>query len=164
MDLPITVSPMEMHDIGKVAALEQVSFREPWPAESFITELNTNRLARYLVARLGEKVIGYIGCWIIIDEVHLTTLAVAKEYQRRGIATLLLKALFDTVMPHQPRSFTLEVRPSNRAARQFYEKHGFAVCGRRLHYYSDEDALIMTKPLRGGKRRNKREGGARGGN
>ncbi len=164
MDLPITVSPMDTKDIREVSALEQASFRDPWPPESFLTELQTNRLARYLVAHLDDKVIGYIGCWIIIDEVHITTLAVAEEYQRRGIATLLLKAMIDEVTLHKPHSFTLEVRPSNKAARRFYEKHGFAVCGRRLHYYSDEDALIMTKPLRDRERKRKKEGGTRGEN
>ncbi|HED24031.1 MAG TPA: GNAT family N-acetyltransferase [Firmicutes bacterium] len=99
---------------------------------------------------------------MIIDEVHITTLAVAEPYRRRGIATRLLQALIQGVGSHRPRSFTLEVRPSNTAARRFYEKQGFAVCGRRLHYYSDEDALIMTRPAWGGNRR-KGEGGTRRG-
>ncbi|OPL11782.1 MAG: hypothetical protein AVO34_07925 [Firmicutes bacterium ML8_F2] len=161
MDLPITISPMDTGDIREVSAIEQITFREPWPAESFLTELQTNRLAHYLVARLNDRVIAYIGSWIIIDEVHITTLAVAEDYRYRGIATRLLQALIEEVSSQQPRSYTLEVRPSNTAARRFYEKHGFTVCGRRLHYYSDEDALIMTRLPWGGEKRRKREGGTR---
>lgn len=147
IDLPasLTIEPMSEADIEAVAAIEGASFSDPWPLESFRTELLYNRLAAYYTARIGNTVIAYIGAWIILDEVHITTLAVDKRYRRSGVASHLLERLFSEVQSSGVRYLTLEVRPSNLAARSFYEKYGFVVLGRRKRYYIDEDALIMTR-------------------
>ena len=132
-------------DLEAVAAIEQASFYDPWSLQSFQTELEQNTLAVYYVARSEDTVIAYIGAWIIIDEVHITTLAVTETYRRRGIASRLIKALVEKARQSGAQCLTLEVRPSNTTARSFYEKLGFAEFGRRKRYYSNEDALIMTK-------------------
>ena len=136
---------MNEKDIAAVAAIEQDSFSDPWPLEAFRGELQNNRLASYYVARHRAKVVAYIGAWQILDEVHITTLAVEESYRRHGIASKLLKMLLDKVRAGGARYITLEVRPSNTEARRFYEKWGFTALGRRKRYYSDEDALIMTR-------------------
>lgn len=141
----VLIEPMAEKDLPAVAAIEKASFRDPWSEQSFQTELQYNRLATYLVARSGERVVAYIGAWLVLDEVHITTLAVDEAYRRRGIAALLLDNLTATALGRGARCMTLEVRPSNRAARSFYEKCGFRVYGQRKHYYPDEDALIMTR-------------------
>ena len=141
----LIVEPMSEDDIEVVAAIEGSSFSDPWPIESFRTELIYNQLAYYYVGRYNKDIIAYIGAWIILDEVHITTLAVEKKYRRQGIASLLLETLFSRVQKLGARCLTLEVRPSNKAARRFYEKYGFKIYGRRKQYYVDEDALIMTK-------------------
>ncbi len=145
MALPILIEPMTEQDLTEVAAIEKDSFRDPWSLHSFQTEIETNSLALYLVARLDDHIIGYIGAWIVLNEVHITTLAVCHNYRRRGIASRLIGALAEITGPRGASCLTLEVRPSNTAALRFYEKLGFAVLGRRRNYYSDEDALIMTK-------------------
>jgi len=145
MNQPEIIEPMTEEDLETVAAIEESSFRDPWPLQSFQTELRHNRHAVYYVVRAEGRVIAYIGAWIIIDEVHITTLAVAEPYRRRGIATLLVKALVEKARQRGAHCLTLEVRPSNTNARCFYEKLGFKVLGRRKRYYCDEDALIMTK-------------------
>lgn len=142
---PIIIEPMVEADIYAVAAIELESFKDPWPLESFRTELLYNQLASYYVARINGVVVAYIGAWSILDEVHITTLAVEKKYRRQGIASLLLETLLVSMHKQGARYLTLEVRPSNRAARNFYEKYGFKVYGHRKKYYVDEDALIMTK-------------------
>ncbi|MDW7738841.1 MAG: ribosomal protein S18-alanine N-acetyltransferase [Bacillota bacterium] len=146
-DLNVAIVPMLVDDVEAVAALEQASFEDPWPLQSFRTELELNRLANYLVARHEDRIIGYIGAWVIIDEVHITTLAVGEEYRRHGIATRLVRALLDRTCKYDVNAITLEVRPSNKSAIAFYEKLGFRVRGRRKNYYTDEDALIMTKDI-----------------
>jgi len=145
MNQPEIIEPMTEEDLEAVAAIEASSFRDPWPLQSFQTELRHNRHAVYYVIRADGLVIAYIGAWIIIDEVHITTLAVADPYRRRGIATRLIKALLEKARQKGALCLTLEVRPSNTNARCFYEKLGFKVLGRRKRYYCDEDALIMTK-------------------
>ena len=141
------IEPMTETDLEAVAAIEQASFQDPWPLKSFCNELQNNRLAVYFVARSEDLVIAYIGAWIIIDEGHITTMAVAEPYRRRGIAGRLINALIEKAQQRGAHCLTLEVRPSNTAARCFYEKLGFAILGRRKRYYKNEDALIMTKEI-----------------
>ncbi len=145
MDYNLVIKPMAEEHLVAVAAIEKNSFQEPWSLDSFQAEIETNRLAIYLVACLEKKVIGYIGAWIIINEVHITTLAVHSERRRQGVASRLIGALMEITGPRGASCLTLEVRPSNSSAISFYEKCGFQVLGCRKHYYVDEDALIMTK-------------------
>lgn len=141
------VEPMTEADLEAVAAIEQASFQDPWPLQSFCNELQNNRLAIYFVARSEDLVIAYIGAWIIIDEAHITTMAVVESYRRRGIANRLINALIEKTQQSGAHCLTLEVRPSNTAACCFYEKLGFITLGRRKRYYRNEDALIMTKEI-----------------
>ena len=141
------IEDMTIEDIEAVAAIEQASFSDPWPARYFLTELSSNKLALYQVIRCHGRVIAYIGTWLIFEEVHITTLAVEQSFHRQGLATRLLEALFQKVLPLGAEAITLEVRPSNTAARTFYKKLGFKECGYRKKYYLNEDAIIMTKQL-----------------
>jgi ribosomal-protein-alanine N-acetyltransferase len=144
------VEPMTIGDLDAVQEIERRSFRTPWPAHAYRTELETNRLATYLVARLDGRVVGYGGMWVMVDEAHITTFAVDLDVRRRGIGERLLLALLDVAVARNAHEATLEVRLSNLAARRLYEKYGFRPVGLRPRYYSDdnEDALIMTtEPL-----------------
>lgn len=138
-----TIEPMTLADIEAVAKIEQDSFEQPWSPQSFRSELLRNDMAHYLVARVEERVVGYGGLWVIFDEAHLTTLAVAEPYRRRGIGAALLQALMKRSAELGARRISLEVRPSNHAARSLYEKFGFTVKGVRKHYYFNEDGLVM---------------------
>ncbi len=144
MDPTLTIELMNEHNLASVFEIEQESFKDPWSLQSFRSELELNRMAIYLVARLDGRVVGYIGSWLVLDEGHITTLAVESDYRRCGIGGCLVRTLIKRVIPHGARRMTLEVRPSNRGARKFYSNLGFEVHGRRKSYYSDEDALIMT--------------------
>ena len=144
MNLPITIEPMTEKDLLAVSAIEEASFDPPWPLNSFRTDLQYNRLAFYRVAHFEDRLVGYIGAWLVLDEVHITTLAVDQEFRQKGIASALIQLLIDEAVNRGALSMTLEVRPSNKAARAFYKKWGFTIRGRRKRYYPDEDALIMT--------------------
>jgi ribosomal-protein-alanine N-acetyltransferase len=142
----LRVGPMAVGDLDAVQDIERRSFRTPWPAHAYRTELQTNRLAQYLVARLDGRVVGYGGMWVMVDEAHITTFAVDPDWRRQGIGERLLLALLDLAGGRNAREATLEVRLSNLPARRLYEKYGFRPVGLRPRYYSDdnEDALIMT--------------------
>ena len=145
-----TIEPMGVADLDAVQEIERRSFRTPWPAHAYRTELETNRLASYLVARIQGRVVGYGGMWLMVDEAHITTFAVDPDFRRRRIGERLLLALLDLAVGRNAREATLEVRLSNLAARRLYEKYGFRPVGLRPRYYSDdnEDALILTtEPL-----------------
>jgi [ribosomal protein S18]-alanine N-acetyltransferase len=142
----LTVQPMAAADIPAVHAIESASFPTPWPPYAFRQELETNRMARYLVVRAGERVIAYAGIWLMVDEAHVTTFAVLPAYRRRGVGGLLLSELMALSADIGAAVVTLEVRLGNAAARQLYQRFGFRPVGVRPRYYSDngEDALIMT--------------------
>jgi ribosomal-protein-alanine N-acetyltransferase len=137
---------MRLDDLPAVHAIEQASFTAPWPPHAYRSELESNRLAQYLVARVGDTVAAYGGMWLMVDEAHITTFAVHPAWRRQRIGERLLLAFLDVAVDQGAHEATLEVRLSNLAARKLYEKYGFRPVGLRPRYYSDdhEDALIMT--------------------
>lgn len=145
---PVAIGPMTLGDVEAAHEIERLSFRTPWPAYAFEQELRGNRLARYLVARAGDAVVGFGGLWLMVDDAHVTTISVHPDWRRRGIGRQLLLALIDLATRIRARRMTLEVRASNEAAQALYRAFGFEVVGRRPGYYSDdgEDALVMTTP------------------
>jgi [ribosomal protein S18]-alanine N-acetyltransferase len=142
----LIIRPMIADDLAAVQAIERASFTTPWPPHAYRQELETNRLAHYLTAMIGETLVGYGGIWLMVDEAHITTFAIHPAWRRRRIGERLLLALLDLALDARAREATLEVRISNLAARRLYEKYGFRPVGIRPRYYSDngEDALIMT--------------------
>ncbi len=148
--IAIVVDRMTIDDIPAVRAIEHDSFSTPWPPHAYRTELETNRMAHYIVARNGDEVVGFAGMWLMVDEAHITTFAVRRDWRRQRIGERLLLALLDLARARGAHEATLEVRPSNTPAMRLYDKYGFRTVGVRPRYYSDnnEDALIMTtEPL-----------------
>ncbi len=146
----LLIRPMRVADLTAVQLIESASFVTPWPSQAYRQELETNRLAMYLVALMGDTIVAYGGIWLMVDEAHITTFAVHPDYRRRRIGERLLLALLDLARDRSAREATLEVRLSNLPARRLYEKYGFRPVGIRPRYYTDnnEDALIMTtEPL-----------------
>jgi len=144
----VVVEAMRLDDVAAVHEIERLSFSTPWPAYAFEQELRGNRLARYVVARAGERVVGFAGVWLMVDEAHITTFGVHPEWRRQGIGRQLLLSLIDLGVALHARRMTLEVRVSNDPAQALYRSFGFEVVGRRPRYYTDdgEDALVMTTP------------------
>jgi len=142
---PVEIADMTLSDVDAVQAVEQASFPVPWPANAFRHELTQNRNARYVVARSGERIVGYGGLWLMVDEAHITTFAVHPDNRRQRIGERLLQRLFEVAAAMSAEWLTLEVRASNLGAQRLYEKYGFRRAGVRRRYYSDnnEDALIM---------------------
>ena len=146
--MSVVIRRAEPRDAADMAALDKLCFASPWSLASFEQELNGNKLALYIAAEdEDEGLIGYAGLWAVVDEGHITNIAVHPDYRNRGLGTLLLGRLIAVseaggVVPH-----TLEVRPSNTAALALYRKFGFQEEGRRKGYYEDngEDALILWR-------------------
>ncbi len=141
------VRTMTVEDLDAVMIVEQDSFPTPWSRSAFEDELAQNRLARYLVALDGDAVVGYAGTWLVINEAHVTNVAVRGNRRQEGIGRLLMEALMDMARDEGMESMTLEVRVSNEAARALYHQLGFVSAGIRKNYYSEtkEDALILWR-------------------
>jgi ribosomal-protein-alanine N-acetyltransferase len=148
---PVVIEDMTLADVDPVQEVERASFPVPWPANAFRHELTQNKNARYIVAREDDRVVGYAGLWLSLDEAHITTFAVHPDRRRRKVGERMLIRLFDLATELSAEWLTLEVRASNVGAQRLYEKYGFRPAGIRRRYYSDnnEDAIIMwTERLR----------------
>lgn len=142
--------PMQVGDIPGVQNVERQCFTVPWSRGIFLNELTRNDNAYYVVAQLGDEIVGYAGVWIILDEGHVTNIAVHPKYQRRGIGRQLMETITAYAAARGAVRMTLEVRVSNLVAQELYKKIGYRICGVRKGYYQDtkEDAYIMWKDLR----------------
>ncbi len=159
----LAVEPMRVADIPEVLRIERASFPTPWSEVGYRRELTRNEFAHYFVLRLYPKrsrkrrgwpplltrqpgeIIGYTGYWLIADEAHITTLAVAPAWRRHGLGEWLLVHLLRDAIRRGASVATLEVRVSNRAAQRLYWKYHFERVGMRRRYYADgEDAILMT--------------------
>ncbi len=142
----VKISPMQKEDIDGIIEIEEASYGEHhWSKDSFYSELSNN-LARYFCAFNEEnKLVGYAGSWLVLDEAHITNIAVAPEHRGKKIGEALLKAVFDECYKNMVKYLTLEVRVSNIPAISLYEKYSFKSLGTRKGYYqnNNEDALIM---------------------
>jgi ribosomal-protein-alanine N-acetyltransferase len=127
--------------------MDILCFSAPWSEESFEKEIRENRLAFYIVAEINGIMVGYAGLWCIVDEGHITNVAVHPDFRRRGIGEALVSVLLDHTVRNGILSHTLEVRASNEAAITLYSKFGFQPAGFRKNYYEDngEDAIIMWR-------------------
>lgn len=140
-----TIQPMTAADIAAVTRIERASFTTVWPSDAFHNELSTNKLAHYFVGRYDDRVVAYGGIWVILEDSHITTLAVDPEYRGRRFGEVLLLRLIDEAIERGAAWITLEVRESNVVAQRLYRKYGFTTVTMRSGYYSDdnESALIM---------------------
>jgi ribosomal-protein-alanine N-acetyltransferase len=140
---------MTLEDIDTIVQIEHESFTSPWSQEAFRTELTQNHFARYMVMERNETILGYGGMWLIVDEAHITNIAVREPYRGQGLGERLLRELMRTAAWLGAKRITLEVRVSNDTAQSLYRKLGFYESGLRPGYYSDnrEDALIMWAEL-----------------
>ena len=140
------IRKMTIDDIEQVIAIDRVSFSLPWPERSFRFDLTDNPASRCWVAEIDGKVVGIIVAWLIVDEVHVATIATHPDFRRRGVAKKLLAHTLQHLKEEGAQSSFLEVRASNVAAQEMYRKFGYEESGVRPRYYkdNDEDALLMT--------------------
>jgi ribosomal-protein-alanine N-acetyltransferase len=144
MAAKLTVEPMTEADVGAVVRIEAASNPSPWSEGSFRGELS-NRQAHYLVAKLSGKVVAYCGCWDVIDEAHITNVAVDPEHRGEGIGRRLMVETLRAARDRGITCSTLEVRASNAIAIKLYEDLGYVRSAVRTRYYSpgSEDAVVM---------------------
>ncbi|WP_331712016.1 ribosomal protein S18-alanine N-acetyltransferase [Bacillus sp. SJS] len=147
----LKIRGMKVEDIESVYEIETKSFKSPWNKESFYNEVAHNLFATYLVAENEQRVIGYCGIWLIVDEAQITNIAILPEYRGNGYGELLLRKAMKEAKKRGAKQLSLEVRVSNYPAQSLYKKLGFQPGGIRKQYYTDnlEDALVMWVMLNG---------------
>lgn len=149
--MPLAIELLKQADLDEVLFIERASFTNPWSRRAFLHELRENSTAQLWVARPepGGSVAGYLCLWFIVDEVHITNLAVDPRQRRQGVARALVATVLGRCRAEGAGRAILEVRPSNHEAQRLYESFGFRTVGRRKGYYFDngEDALVMEVDL-----------------
>ena len=153
-DSRVVLRPMTLADLPQVEALDRECFPTPWPKDAFRYELTRNPHAICWVAEVetqeGNKVIvGDMVVWLVVDEAHVSTLAVSPNYRKKHIAQRLMAKMLQLCKAKGAALAMLEVRKSNLAGQKLYTKFGFLVVGSRKGYYQDtkEDAILMTLPV-----------------
>jgi len=144
-DLEVTISPMRRRHLRWVLRIEQQVYPRPWSLGLFMSELGYRGSRVYVVARVGNAVVGYGGVMLVTDDGHVTTLAVDPAWHRHQLGTRLLHTLATAAIARGAKNLTLEVRASNQGAQALYRAFGFAPAGIRKDYYveTNEDAIIM---------------------
>ncbi len=140
------VRKMTAGDVPAVAQLDRMSFTLPWPERSFQFEVSSNPASRCYVAEADGQIVGAIVGWLLVDEMHIATIATHPDFRRQGIAQALLLHVLKLSAQEGAISSFLEVRESNESAQALYRKFGYEPTGRRARYYkdNDEDAILMT--------------------
>lgn len=148
--LEICIREMQFGDLHAVSEIDQLSFSAPWPKNSFRSELENPaslcRVAEALFAGGAKQIVGAMVTWIIVDEAHISTLAVHPAYRRQGIARRMMLDTLGICSRKGVLTATLEVRAGNIPAQNLYRGFGFHIVAVQSGYYSDnhEDAYIMT--------------------
>jgi len=158
------VEPMVVSDLGDVMIIERLSFSSPWSERAYRFEIEQNENSVMLVVRpafplslwdrirgragVRSPVLGYGGLWLLVDEAHISTIAVHPQWRSKGLGEMVMLSLLEQGIKRGMQRATLEVRVSNEAAQGLYRKLGFQSAGRQKRYYSDnnEDAFIMVTP------------------
>ncbi len=141
----ITVGLMTEDDVEAVHAIEVECFPTPWSKAAFYREVTENACARYVVIREDGVPIAYAGVWFVLDEGHITNIAVRGDRRGMGYGEMVTRAMIQLAADSGMNWMTLEVRRSNIAAQNLYHKIGFIDVGYRKRYYENsEDALVMA--------------------
>ncbi|MDO9302882.1 MAG: ribosomal protein S18-alanine N-acetyltransferase [Anaerolineales bacterium] len=140
------IRKMTLDDVEQVVALDRMSFSLPWPVSSFRYELTENLASRCWVAELDGCIAAMLVAWLIVDEIHIATIATHPDFRKQGIGEKLLSFTLQSAKDEGAITSFLEVREGNDAALMMYQKFGYVESGRRKGYYLDngEDAILMT--------------------
>jgi ribosomal-protein-alanine N-acetyltransferase len=120
---------MTLKDIDDVHRIEADSFSTPWSRGAFEDELTENKCARYLVAEFNGEIVAYAGAWMVLDECHITNIAVRRDKRGKGYGRLITKSLIQYATNLGASFATLEVRRSNLTAQSLYRSLGFFAGG-----------------------------------
>ncbi len=138
---------MLAEDLAAVRLIEAASFSNPWSDNTFRGEIQNTSISFPLVVveTASRKVVGYVIYWQIREDVQINNVAVHPDFRGRGVGEMALRAVLERVREAGASLVTLEVRVSNTAARNLYQKLGFKALGRRKNYYThpDEDAEVL---------------------
>lgn len=146
-NVELVLRPAEVKDVEAIAEIEKICFATPWSEDAVYKEITSNPIAHYIIGEIDGKVVGYVGFWQILDEGHITNVAVRPEFRGNHIGSALIAIMIEVGTSLGLTRYTLEVRSSNEPAKALYRNFNFKEAGLRKGYYEDngEDAVIMWR-------------------
>ena len=146
----VEITLMEVKDLEEIKDVLLTEFDDFWNYNIFKSELE-NPNSKYIIARIDNKIVGFAGIWKAVDDVHITNIVTKKHNRNCGIASKMIEKLLEIARHEEGiKEITLEVNANNIPAKKLYEKFGFSIVGLRRKYYNNiDDAIIMTKELKG---------------
>lgn len=153
--ISFSIRQMENRDLERVVEIDQSCFTLPWSLTSYQFEIRRSKISRCWVAEVNvdgnDLVVGMIVAWVVVDEMHIGTVAVDADYRRLGIASTFMETVHQQAKDEGLTKVFLEVRKGNLPAQSLYHKFGYEIAGVRKGYYADnhEDALLMEYRVEG---------------
>ncbi|TCT18951.1 [SSU ribosomal protein S18P]-alanine acetyltransferase [Melghiribacillus thermohalophilus] len=143
------IRSMTIHDLDEVMNIEHTCFSSPWDRSAFVNELVENPYAFYYVIENQDRIFGYCGLWIVLDQAQITNIAILPEFRGYKFGETLFSFALQKAREKEAKSLSLEVRISNAVAQRMYRKFGMKPVGIRKNYYQDnqEDAMVMWVKL-----------------
>ena len=142
---PWNIRLVQRRDVPDLLVIENAQFPEPWTKGMLLDEIQNVETRRYTVAEQKGTIVGYLGVMFVLDELHINTIGTLPGFERRGIASSLLKEMWPVAIERGVTKASLEVAVSNVGAQALYYRFGFAPVGVRKNYYEriKEDALVL---------------------
>ena len=143
------IEKMQLNDIKTILDIQKLSYNDGWKEKDYIYELKENNFALYLIIKLKEQIIGFIGTHLIFEQAQITQFTINKQYQNKTYGSILINYLHEYIKDNGIEVISLEVRVSNIKAINFYKKHKYNIVATRRNYYPDnnEDAYLMIRGL-----------------
>ena len=142
-----TIIDADISYVDAIYKIERDSFIDPWEKTSIKKEISLNKLARYRVLVDDERVIGFYGIWLVLDECHIMNIAILKKERSKGNGSIMLEDLIRIARENGAKEISLEVSTKNLNAIKLYEKFGFKIISTRENYYRKENADAYNMQL-----------------
>ena len=146
----LTIVQLGIMHLHACMDLDKESLKGLWKKSQWERELtDPKRICLGIIELETKKLLGVCSAWLVLDEIHITSIAVQPIHQRKGLGKLLLLDLIKRSSSQRTFKIHLEVKDTNESAKAFYKSMGFKTVGNRSNFYKDgSDALLLTKEFK----------------
>ena len=142
----IIIEEMNLSHLDSISNILETDFDDFWNYNIFKNELE-NKNSKYLIAKIDNEIVGFVGITIILDTADITNIVVKKNYRSKGISKILLENIITLAKSNNCSKINLEVNETNIIAINLYKKYDFKQVGMRKNYYKNQNGLLFTKNI-----------------
>ena len=142
----VIIEEMNLSHLDSISNILETDFDDFWNYNIFKNELE-NKNSKYLIAKIDNEIVGFVGITIILDTADITNIVVKKNYRSKGISKILLENVITIAKSNNCSKINLEVNETNIIAINLYKKYDFKQVGMRKNYYKNKNGLLFTKNI-----------------